>query len=78
MTNEFIEIEMVEPDPLTCCCLRCGHRWRSDTVRMLLDAGMVEEAKRALEKAPPKRCAACKSPYWNQLPIRKPQGVVNE
>lgn len=68
MTSEF---ELVEPDHLTCCCLRCGHRWRSDTVRMLLDAGMVDAAIEALAKAPPKRCAACKSPYWRQEPIRK-------
>ena len=57
---------------LTCTCLRCGHRWQSDTVRMLLDAGMQVEAEQALFKAPPKRCAACKSPYWQQAPIRKP------
>ena len=59
------------PDNLTCTCLRCGHTWQSDTVRMLLDAGMQVEAEQALAKAPPKRCAACKSPYWKQAPIRK-------
>jgi len=58
-------------DNLTCTCLRCGHSWQSDTVRMLLDAGMPAEAKRALRKAPPKRCAACKSPYYMMAPIRK-------
>ena len=61
-----------QPDNLTCTCLRCGHRWVSDTVRMLIEAGMQAEAGQALLKAPPKRCAACKSPYWQQTPIRKP------
>lgn len=61
----------IQPDNLTCTCLRCGHRWRSDTVRMLLDAGMAEEAKQALEKAPPRRCAKCKSASWDIPYIRK-------
>jgi hypothetical protein len=66
-------IDMVNtPGNLTCRCLRCGHVWQSDTVRMLLDAGMQVEAAQALDKAPPRRCAKCKSPMWQRLPIRKP------
>ena len=60
-----------EPN-LTCTCLRCGHRWVADTVRMLVDAGMQVEAAQALEKAPPRRCAKCKSSYWDVSFIRKP------
>ena len=57
---------------LQCTCLRCSHKWVPDTVRMLVDAGMLAEAAQALAKAPPRRCSACKSPYWQQAPIRKP------
>ena len=58
------------PDNLHCTCRRCGHIWQPDTVRMLLDAGMQVEAEQALLKAPPKRCAACKSPYYMLPHIR--------
>lgn len=61
---------------LTCLCLRCGHTWQSDTVRMLLDAGMLDAAAEALAKAPPKRCAKCKSAMWQHEPIRKPRFVM--
>ena len=63
--------ELNQPN-LECHCLRCNHTWVSDTVRMLLDAGMAEEALQALAKAPPRRCAACKSSYWQVPPIRAP------
>lgn len=58
------------PDHFYCTCLRCGWRWLSDTVRMLLDAGMAAEAEVALQRAPPRRCAQCKSSYWQVAPIR--------
>ena len=69
--------ETNQPDNLTCTCLRCGHSWQSDTVRMLLDAGMQVEAEQALAKAPPRRCAACKSPYYMMPPIRNKKVVKN-
>lgn len=72
MDNQVVNTEQHDPhEHLYCVCRRCGWRWLSDTVRMLLDAGMEVEAIEALKRAPPRRCAQCKSSYWQVAPIRK-------
>lgn len=47
-------------------CNRCGHSWRPQlkTGRLVVRRGMLHYRAGAIEL--PKRCARCKSPYWNR------------
>jgi hypothetical protein len=50
-------------------CFRCGHTWFPRLKRIFVQGGpgghQIEHLKR-----PSKRCARCRSPYWNKMYVR--------
>ena len=47
-------------------CLKCGHAWPPNVNIYSATAQNLETAKSAIEKAKPKTCSKCRSPYWDR------------
>jgi hypothetical protein len=53
-------------------CLRCGHEWSAQRYSRRMDLW------RSAEPFTPKRCAKCRSPYWNKRVQRNRTGQSHQ
>jgi hypothetical protein len=62
-----------------CKCLRCGHEWTPRAKRIFFQGGIGERHVEYIERES-KRCARCRSPYWNKMYVRlnqnRPPGSI--
>lgn len=58
----YIEPDSFNPDTGAACCLRCGNSWqcRNPLMRRVNNRNVSEYIR-------PKRCATCRSPYWDKV-----------
>jgi hypothetical protein len=51
-------------------CLRCGHEWTPRAKRIFFQGGIGGRHVEHIERES-KRCARCRSPYWNKMYVRQ-------